>query len=417
MCFKNNLTRLFFLFVQILFVFGSFERRTACEGQSMILKCTQGSRIFLNQVFFGRQDSQKCIKGRSIVPEGGCRSSKPHKVIARDCHGRLKCTIRSSVQTFGDPCPGVSKYLSVVYMCLNEKYFVKKKACAKGSLRMKCPLNSKIFVGYTFYGRKRNFSYADENVSHLNGVCRADDAYDSVSRSCNGRTWCTLNAGRITNKDPCVNKTKCLEVIFSCVFYKRVRKKTTCEGDIMQLKCPINERLLISNVFYGRRQERKCLIGNYLVPMEGCSSNRSRNLVMDRCHSSRNCSISVNNHTFGDLCVGTSKYLTVDYSCVKTREAISCENGSILLHCPRGQFISILSSFFGRVREDICLQQFSASSLGGCQSENAWKAVTAQCNSRNLCKLWATVGLFSDPCPGISKYLLVRYSCIKKVKT
>ena len=38
-------------------------------------------------------------------------------LLKKKCNGRPVCAIYASTELFGDPCPGVKKYMEVIYTC------------------------------------------------------------------------------------------------------------------------------------------------------------------------------------------------------------------------------------------------------------------------------------------------------------
>ena len=62
-------------------------------------------------------------------------------------------------------------------------------------------------------------------------------------------------------------------------------------------------------------------------------SNRANNIVKGKCHHKNSCLLHATNLIYGDPCIGTHKYLSVWYRCMKPRE---CANFfmefSILCH-------------------------------------------------------------------------------------
>merc|ERR1719427_299590 len=149
---------------------GVFFTKTTCENDVMTLRCHdhRSSRLFISNVFYGRRNPNKCSAGKksSLVPTGGCQSTRAMDKVARNCHGRFQCRLKVSSHIFGDPCPQTSKYLHVVYMCIHIRYFTRKVGCEEDTLNLNCPRQTKIFLGYTFFGRKRKNVCGDNQIGN-----------------------------------------------------------------------------------------------------------------------------------------------------------------------------------------------------------------------------------------------------------
>ncbi|BES95387.1 protein Hydra magnipapillata [Nesidiocoris tenuis] len=97
---------------------GNLRTSTACEGETMKLQCTNGQRIATNEATFGRMKPNPCYVPGAVANTLTCQSSTANGLVASRCDGRPSCSIDSNVQTFGDPCPRIPKYLEVKYSCV-----------------------------------------------------------------------------------------------------------------------------------------------------------------------------------------------------------------------------------------------------------------------------------------------------------
>ena len=95
-------------------------------------------------------------------------------------------------------------------------------------------------------------------------------------------------------------------------------------------------------------------------------------------------------------------------------EATDCEGSRVLLECPTGQSVRVLSVFFGREDNTTCGgdEAFTDS----CSASNPLSVVRPQCDGRNTCPIYATQLLFGNPCDGVQMYLKVRFMCAGKCK-
>ncbi|GLD55459.1 macrophage mannose receptor 1 [Lates japonicus] len=92
--------------------------------------------------------------------------------------------------------------------------------------------------------------------------------------------------------------------------------------------------------------------------------------------------------------------------------AVVCQDSSAVLHCPHESVINIQSAFYGRKSDDIC-PHLDGSGGGSCTVEGVLPYFRKACDNRPFCFAYAHVEV--DPCPTVSKYLEIVYSCEQKV--
>ncbi|XP_072176985.1 L-rhamnose-binding lectin CSL3-like [Diadema setosum] len=132
------------------------------------------------------------------------------------------------------------------------------------------------------------------------------------------------------------------------------------------------------------------------------------------CNGKSHCIIPATNRVFGDPCSGTRKYLGVTYTCVPSfimQRKYVCQNRMLSLRCPNGRKLSVGYAAFGRRSSSICSTQTSMQIAPCRSSKTASSIVRARCNGKTSCSLPASVSVFGNPCPGISKYLKVLAQC------
>ncbi|XP_068165874.1 L-rhamnose-binding lectin CSL3-like [Antennarius striatus] len=87
-----------------------------CEGDSVLLKCEQGS-IHIKKALFGRVDQDTCsaTPGRLLY----CTSYGADSVIRDHCNGKTECQLKAVSDQLGCPshCDSLPKYLLVRYTC------------------------------------------------------------------------------------------------------------------------------------------------------------------------------------------------------------------------------------------------------------------------------------------------------------
>ncbi|XP_047200502.1 macrophage mannose receptor 1 [Hippoglossus stenolepis] len=91
--------------------------------------------------------------------------------------------------------------------------------------------------------------------------------------------------------------------------------------------------------------------------------------------------------------------------------ALVCQDSSAVLHCPHESVIDIQSAFYGRKSDDIC-PHLGGSTGGVCTVEGVLPMVRKSCDNRPFCFVYAHTE--EDPCPAVSKYMEIVYSCEQK---
>ncbi|KAA8584470.1 hypothetical protein FQN60_008255 [Etheostoma spectabile] len=92
--------------------------------------------------------------------------------------------------------------------------------------------------------------------------------------------------------------------------------------------------------------------------------------------------------------------------------ALVCQDSPAVLHCPHESVINIQSAFYGRKSDDIC-PHLDGSGGGSCKVEGVLPDIRKKCDNHPYC--FAYVHVEVDPCPTVSKYLEIVYSCEQKV--
>jgi len=167
--------------------------------------------------------------------------------------------------------------------------------------------------------------------------------------------------------------------------------------------------IYVISASYGRSSSSRCGGGGNT----NCHAGSSMRVVENECEGQHRCTVHVTNSAFGDPCVGTQKYLEVDYKCLRNynRGILKriCERSSGSIHCPYGTSIDILSANYGRTTgRHICPDPARDTN---CRASGSLSTVREKCQGRSYCYLEATNSVFGDPCRGTKKYLELRYKC------
>ena len=88
----------------------------------MEIMCPEHQVILIFSISFGRINSHICPKNETEEDSEkeintSCVSEFSWPVAFQKCMGMQNCTLEASVEEFGDPCPGTTKYLSVSHTC------------------------------------------------------------------------------------------------------------------------------------------------------------------------------------------------------------------------------------------------------------------------------------------------------------
>ena len=76
--------------------------------------------------------------------------------------------------------------------------------------------------------------------------------------------------------------------------------------------------------------------------------------------------------------------------------------------------INVESANYGRTQKGICPHTHMSDT--DCYSSNALNIVKNHCHGQTSCDIFASNGIFGDPCYGTYKYLDVKYDCVQKGK-
>ncbi|XP_063298911.1 protein eva-1 homolog C isoform X2 [Pelobates fuscus] len=109
-----------------------------------------------------------------------------------------------------------------------------------------------------------------------------------------------------------------------------------------------------------------------------------------------------------------SGYLT---KLLQNHTVFACDGEHLILQCPRHSTVSVQSAFYGRSTQGSpnCTSSSSETmqrSNVSCMALTAFQKVLDECQNLRSCQVLVNSRVFGpDPCPGITKYLLVSYKC------
>ncbi|XP_065825978.1 rhamnose-binding lectin-like [Oscarella lobularis] len=295
-----------------------------CEGWIARLRCPKGTTIQVSAARYGRTEFHPCPHSqRSNLACGSTSNSL--RVVRQRCDNKQNCSVPSTNGVFGDPCVGIYKYIEASWTCKvppvvpppppnSDKHLL---VCEHKQLKLICPAGKVIQLKMAVYGRTELEPCPHPTTSNLN--CKASNSFAIVNGRCKDRRSCSVSASNVVFGDPCFGTLKYLEASWTCVDAPpviqppvAVRKRTVCEGRALKLNC-YGKSITIKSANYGRTNGFTC--PNSATSNRNCRSSKSLGIVEGLCGGRKSCTVSATNGVFGDPCVGTNKYLEVQYVC------------------------------------------------------------------------------------------------------
>ncbi|XP_042561025.1 L-rhamnose-binding lectin CSL3-like [Clupea harengus] len=91
-----------------------------------------------------------------------------------------------------------------------------------------------------------------------------------------------------------------------------------------------------------------------------------------------------------------------------------CEAQTKTINCGPHNVFKIHAANYGRTNSTICSDNQPPHKIDNtnCSSSNTLSVVKESCDGRLRCSIKASNRIFSNPCPGIYKYLDISYSCV-----
>eukprot|EP00794_Sanderia_malayensis_P015695 gene15695-17278_t len=96
------------------------KKAYVCENMYTLVNCAGKGVVDVRSAFYGRKSRQHCATGD--ISNVQC-SVDATNFAKHYCHGKTWCYAGANSASLGDPCPGISKYLEIVYECKAPSYF------------------------------------------------------------------------------------------------------------------------------------------------------------------------------------------------------------------------------------------------------------------------------------------------------
>ena len=91
-------------------------QRLACQDEQLSIECPSSYVIHVTEAMFGRTTASIC-PNETAEASLNCSEPTALQTAARMCDNQHKCDVNVTTPAFGEPCPGVHKYLSVSFIC------------------------------------------------------------------------------------------------------------------------------------------------------------------------------------------------------------------------------------------------------------------------------------------------------------
>ncbi|KAJ7365555.1 hypothetical protein OS493_005668 [Desmophyllum pertusum] len=89
-----------------------------CEWDRQDISCPSGKTIRVLEASYGRHDTTTCHNFSAT--DTNCHAEGSLAAVQNICDNNARCQLFSDNSVFGDPCPGVRKYLEVTYYCASS---------------------------------------------------------------------------------------------------------------------------------------------------------------------------------------------------------------------------------------------------------------------------------------------------------
>ena len=102
------------------YIYGCAMHASYPAAGPITIQCRSRMVMFISMANFGhREHVTRSLCGITPQPAECTGLMDLHTQIVKDsCEGRESCVLEPHTGVFGDPCPGVYKYLEVLYQCM-----------------------------------------------------------------------------------------------------------------------------------------------------------------------------------------------------------------------------------------------------------------------------------------------------------
>ncbi|XP_061666350.1 L-rhamnose-binding lectin CSL1-like [Syngnathoides biaculeatus] len=194
-----------------------------------------------------------------------------------------------------------------------------------------------------------------------------------------------------------------------------VTQVTTCDSNQWQVHRLFCGPGVISmqQALYGRSSSGVCADGQDQKQLTNtlCARENTMDNIKTSCNGKHLCELSMDDFRAPDPCVGTSKYLQTNFTCLPAVTVVACEASVAHLYCDMGHVIFVYGADYGRRDRTTCAYRRSPQEIDNVGCLHPTDIVSKRCNGQTSCMITASNDLFGDPCVGTYKYLEVTYTC------
>ncbi|XP_078616379.1 uncharacterized protein LOC144884783 [Branchiostoma floridae x Branchiostoma japonicum] len=98
-----------------------------CRHEYLQLSCAEGETLWILDANFGRTSTTHPCSSCNNCPTD-CRAASSLSVVRSACQGQRQCSVLAHHSVFGDPCPGINKYLEASYRCTTGAGWLERSA-------------------------------------------------------------------------------------------------------------------------------------------------------------------------------------------------------------------------------------------------------------------------------------------------
>ncbi|KDO28860.1 hypothetical protein SPRG_05731 [Saprolegnia parasitica CBS 223.65] len=330
-----------------------------------------------------------------------CNATDTATVVTTACVGRNACSVKADSNEFGDPCPGVTKQLSVVAKCVDNN-LIGGSVADGGSAAIQCPAGQYIgsipFAAYgTPYGTFPDYS--------AHAACNADGAAAKIASQCVGRNSCAVSVSTQTFGDPCEGEAKTLDWTAKCA-PNNVIGTIVNDGGSATLQCPLGHYMSAINfASYGTPGGN---FPDYAIDTT-CHAASSTSIATSACVGKSTCTLLASTGSFSDPCPTVAKSLAVSADCISNLVigGTAAQNTMMNLACPKGATVrSIDFASYGTPTGKL-----GAFALSACHDPNSVRIVQQACLGKTGCSISASNSVFVNNCRRTQMYLAVQATC------
>ena len=235
---------------------------------------------------------------------GGCHVEESVTVVEKLCLGKNKCQVPTDADFWGDPCPGVTKWLSVAVQCQTEGTDKPDYKFSSIQVDVNIPVGSKGAVFLPAYGKRQLKVWEGDElmwgegrmVGAVEGVLSAQwtPHSDALKVDLGSGSYSFMMRGEAPER-------KCLD---------------SKKGGTLWLHC--NSTQVIGSVGWASYGSPEAERGCFSHTQGECHAGSSKRVVEMACVGQQQCKIPVNDEVFGRLHCRNAKgekRLIVEYTC------------------------------------------------------------------------------------------------------